>query len=112
MRIRKAMPTLGVLGVYTGRVLKEHGFGEIHEVFDHFYPGIMTLGCAAMAEDAAAEVARQVPGCVPWKDDDDWQEYARRGLEAFGPTIELDGPLADPGDARVIENFKRLRGRP
>ena len=28
----KPMPTLGVLGVLTGIVLKDHGFSEIHEV--------------------------------------------------------------------------------
>ena len=42
----KAFDSLAVAGVYTGMVLEEGG--GIHEVMDHLYPGIMTLGTAVM----------------------------------------------------------------
>jgi hypothetical protein len=58
---RKELPTLGVVGAFTGRLLKEGGFGEIHEVFDHLYPGIMTLGLVAMAEPAKIYLGATIP---------------------------------------------------
>ena len=88
----KTFGTLAVLGVFTGRVLEEKGFAGIHEVMDHLYPGIMTLGIAAMAKQAAAEIGRQVPGAVPWTEGDDWRDYAAHAIETLGPALAILGP--------------------
>ncbi len=100
----KEFPTLAVMGVYTGFVLGKgpDGFAGIHEIMDHFYPGIMTIGVAAMSEDAADEVAFQRPEVknVPG-DPKDWEAYAAACLAALGPTLKLDGPLnTDEGTIR------------
>lgn len=102
--MKKALPTLGVLGVYTGRVLSVGGFDQIHEVLDHFYPGIMTLGCAMALPTAQKEVLRQVPAVaeIPSPGNNaEWgakvSAYAALALEKFGPTIELEGPHGTGG---------------
>jgi hypothetical protein len=108
----KAFGTLAVMGVFTGRVLEEHGFGRIHEVMDHLYPGIMTMGVAAMAEQAAAEIGRQVPGALPWTEGDDWRDYGRRAVAALGPTLNIIGPhrvTTEEADAAFDAMGKRIR---
>ncbi len=94
----KAFSTLAVMGVSSGLLLEEGGFGKIHEVFDHFYPGIMTMGVAAMSSRAAAEVDRQVPNMVHPHPGEKWQTFAKRGLVVLGDTIELSGPIAVSDD--------------
>ena len=90
----KPMPTLGVLGVLTGIVLKDHGFSEIHEVMDHFYPGIMTIGVAMMGDTARREVLRQHPELaeLPPCTKENFVQYAADALARFGETISLIGP--------------------
>lgn len=88
----REFPTLAVMGVFTGRVLEEKGMGGIHEVMDHFYPGIMTIGVAAMQPTAALEVGRQIPNAPPWREGDDWRDYGTRALAALGPTCTIVGP--------------------
>lgn len=98
--MKKEMPTSGVLGVYTGRALGDadggNGMKQIHEVMDHFYPGIMTLGIAHMAKTASKEVLRQVPAVADLAQPEDWaagySEYLKQGIAKFGETIMLDGP--------------------
>jgi len=46
----RTFKTIAVLEVYGGLVLEDGGFGDVQDVMDHFWPGIMTLGCAAMGE--------------------------------------------------------------
>jgi hypothetical protein len=93
-KAQKEMPTLGVLGVATGILLKQGGFGEIHEVFDHLYPGIMTLGVAHMSGTASREILRQVPGIADLGEcnGENYERYAHAGLAKFGPTILVEGP--------------------
>lgn len=96
MKIKKAFPTLGVLGVSTGYLLETGGFGKIHDVLDHLYPGIMTAGCAEMAYDAMAEILRQHPelgGVVVLSDN--YEQVAQDALAKFGDTIEVEGPVHD-----------------
>lgn len=90
----KPLPTLGVLGVYTGILLKKEGFGEIHEVMDHLYPGIMTMGLAYMAKTASKEILRQHPefASLPHCTKTNYQEFAAKALSTFGETITVDGP--------------------
>jgi len=80
--VKKPFPTLGVVGAWSGRLLKDRGFGEIHEVFDHLYPGIMTLGLVAMSQHAAEYLHRTVPGLAnfPMVTDENWQEMAELPL--------------------------------
>ena len=87
------MPTLGVVGVATGFTLKENAMIEIHEVMDHLYPGIMTIGIAMMAESAKEEVLAQIPELreLPQCTAENYQEVAQIALEKFGPTVLLFG---------------------
>ena len=88
------MPTLGVLGVYTGRVLGQGGFSDIHAVLDHLYPGIMILGCALVAKTASREILRQHPefGELPECTKETWSAYAEAALAKYGPTLSVTGP--------------------
>lgn len=98
--MKKAFSMAAVAGVATGVTLEQHGMAGIQEVMDHFFPGIMTIGCAAMMPVAQEEIARQHPKL--------WEYVARHGsiqgaenaarfLKAvtmeLGETLELDGPL-------------------
>ncbi len=92
----KALPTLGVLGAVTGIVLKEKGFSEIHEVFDHLYPGIMSgFGIISMADTCRRELIRQHPGFANLDIEyieQNYEKFAKDSLEQFGPTIDISGP--------------------
>lgn len=91
--MKKTFSTLAVMGVYTRRVLEDHGFPAILEVMDHFYPGISNIGAAAMQSNAAKEIKRQIPNAIPWEKGDDWRDYAKRAVELLGPQVKLDGPV-------------------
>jgi hypothetical protein len=104
--VKKAFPTLDVMGVYTGFVLNPKGFAGTHEVMDHFYPGIMTIGTAAMAPNASKEIARQIPEVATVSGDPaKWEEYGHDAVRLLGPTLELDGPL-NPSTAEVSGAFE------
>ncbi len=94
---KKYFPTLAVLGAYSGICLD--GFSGIHEVFDHFYPGIMTLGVASMAKTGSKEILRQHPEIseLPECTQKNWREYSRIALEKFGSTMGLEGPHGTGG---------------
>lgn len=106
----KEFPTLAVMGVLTGIVLEERGFGGIHEVFDFFYPGIMTLGVAAMSPKAAAEVKRQLPEAPEMEEGEDYRVYAKRAIKALGKTVSLTGPH-DVNDAEIGAAFDDMAAR-
>ena len=98
----REFPTLAVLGVYTGIVLEDGGFAGIHEVLDHLYPGITTIGCAVMAEQAQAELLRQHPefADIPYiKTFSSCKGYTRDALARFGPTLSVIGPVGAGGVA-------------
>jgi hypothetical protein len=98
---------LAVFGVVTGCLLEAEKFAEIHEVMDHFYPGIMTIGLAAMLQTAIKEVERQVPRVKDFPYTGDYEAYGKSVLAAFGPTIELDGPL-EINEAEVKVAFAKF----
>jgi hypothetical protein len=50
-----------LLSVTTGCLVSGEGFGVVRDVFDHLYPGIMTLGVMRMSEKAAERVLEQHP---------------------------------------------------
>jgi len=95
-------------------VLYDGGFNGIHEVMDHFYPGIMTIGCAAMGKDAAKEIQEQLPELasklVPFQEGK-WKEWSEKVLSQLPETMELEGPLVVDWK-RVQENFNEFgKGR-
>lgn len=110
----KDLPTLGVVGVFTGRLLKqEDGMAEIHQVMDHLYPGIMTLGIAAMQPAAAKYLGdhvpklRELPACTRGNHAD----VARVALERFGETIRVEGPIKDINPLSIELAAMEARGK-
>ena len=118
----KSFKTVAVLGIYSGLVLEKGGFGEMHEVMDHFYPGIMTLGAAMMGERGAEEVVRQHPELVkvglpagsPYVGKHSklgWKAWRDKALTKLPPKLVLEGPLeVDHAEIRANLN-KAIRGR-
>lgn len=93
--MKKEFDTLAVLGVYTGRVLEEGGMNGIHEVMDHFYPGIMTIGLAVMADRAKEEVLAQHPELaeLPECTGESYKDFVIEALKKLPKTLPLEGPL-------------------
>jgi hypothetical protein len=86
-----------VLTVVTGVVIRAPS--NFQEVMDVLFPGIFTIGCAAMQPTAAKELQRQHPKIreflrtapVPSKDTlDDFIQLARI---CFGDKLSVTGPL-------------------
>lgn len=112
----KRFPTARVLTVYTG-VCMGKGIGVAQDVFDHLYPGIMTLGCGAKHEEAAKELARQHPlllGLSAIKPNtDDYLRFLEQALTIFGETMTVEGPLPGGGQTGVgleLAEINRIRG--
>ena len=112
METKKEFSTLAVAGVYTGRVLEHGGMNGIHEVMDHLYPGIMTIGIAAMADRASDVIGEQLPALAALgkPTDDGWQAYADSVVKHLGPTLWVSGP--DPvSKAEISAAFGRMAER-
>jgi hypothetical protein len=108
----KQFSTLAAVGVATGIVMENEGMSGIHAVFDHFYPGIMTVGLLAMAEPAKDAVLSQVPALRDFIAENgrptkfNYDTWGRRAVKAIGATVELTGPLGDAPD-EIAEILKR-----
>lgn len=93
----KAFPTTDVLTVSTGVMLRKGA--DFQAVMDHFFPGIFTLGCAAMQPKASREIYRQLPGLLDFANKwgkvnaDNCETFERAAIFTFGETVELDGPM-------------------
>lgn len=105
----KSFPTKSVLGVATGIVLEQGGFAGIHEVMDYLFPGIMTIGCAVMADRAAFEIRRQLPevaeiasSCPRGDAVLAWADEAQKQL---GSTLPIIGPFMESPDAEAEQAF-------
>ncbi len=61
MGTSKAFSTRVVLSATTG-ILLVPKFGDLHRLFDHIYPGIMTLGLASAFPRMAQRMLEQHPG--------------------------------------------------
>lgn len=109
---RKAFPLERVLTVFTGYCMRA-GVGCAQDVFDHLYPGIMTIGCGAMQPNASAELLRQHPQLgelTPIREGGGTVECERFMVDAgavFGRFLDVDGPVAlKPGEAdAAFERF-------
>lgn len=106
---KKSFPTLAVLGVYTGYCLGD--FSDIAEVMDHLYPGVMTMGQAAMQPRAAQVIERQhgqlaeLPNIAAMG----WRAFvASDAVKALGPTLDVIGP-DDVSDLEVSAAFANLK---
>lgn len=93
--MKKLFGTLAVVGAWSGVVLEEGGMTGIHEVFDHLYPGIMTIGLMHMAKNGSKELLKQLPALaeLPQINPNNYEEVGRLSLKKFGPTLEVDGPV-------------------
>lgn len=83
--------------------MEERGMAGIHEVFDHLYPGIMTLGMAAMSDPASKYLGDRIVGLtdLPKITRDNFREIGKLALEKFGQTIEVDGPIHEVNPIQV-----------
>lgn len=109
--MKKTFPTLSVAEVYSGFVLQQPS--GIHELMDHLYPGIMTIGTAAMQPVASKYLLEQLPQLAdidPPVDGDDWKEYAKRVVKTLGDTLDVPGPH-DVDDAVIGKAFEHFAGR-
>lgn len=93
--MKKPFSTLAVVGAWSGVLLEEKGFGRIHEVFDHLYPGIMTLGLVAMADSTTSYLAKTIPGLLdlPSINRENYQSISGLAFAKFAPTIMVEGPI-------------------
>lgn len=98
----KSFPTRAVAGVATGVALEDNAIIGISNVMDLFYPGIMTIGTAAMQPHARDEIYRQHPdlkdfvethgipvGLTP----EACEEWASKCEQSLGLVLQLEGPL-------------------
>lgn len=94
--MKKSFPMHAALTIWTGRVCGD--FGEAHNLMDHFFPGIMTIGMAAMSERGKAEVESQFPRIAEAAFlRDDWsQQGVINAVQQLGSEIELEGPIDVP----------------
>jgi cytochrome b subunit of formate dehydrogenase len=84
----KELPIADVLTVVTGIQLVKGG--DFQAVMDVLFPGIFTIGCAAMQPKAAEEIQRQHPKLREFIRVNSPKEYHSRWLESecdnFVPT--------------------------
>lgn len=98
--MKKAFDIEDVLTVVTGVMLRKGA--DFQGVMDHLYPGIMTIGCAAMWPTAAEEIQRQHPKLRDFCKRNEFNEaddrlswcdgIVRAARVVFGSTLEIDGP--------------------
>lgn len=92
MKTKQEFPTDAVCGIFTGICLG--GFADIHEVMDHLYPGVMTIGCAFLQTAASAEILRQHPTLTELGacEETNWEAWRDKAAAKFGPRMEVEGP--------------------
>jgi hypothetical protein len=104
--VKKNFPVGDVLTVATGIMLANGS--DFHGVMDHFCPGIMSIGCAAMQQNAADEIMRQHPKVrefcrvnkqIRGETTEQWcRDFLSLAKVHFGDTLELLGPHDVPAD--------------
>lgn len=105
--------TARVMTVYTGYCMGR-GIGIAQDVFDHLYPGIMTLGCAAIQPKAALELERQFPQLRNIKPvvegSTDYLRFLNDATAMFGAEMDVIGSVTVT-DAEIREAFDGLAKR-
>ena len=93
--MKKAFKTEDVFTVVTGIMLSQPS--NYHQLMDHLYPGIMTIGTAAMQPHASAAIKSQHPRMAEFLrtacDPKDYEEFNQLSRVCFGSEMEIDGPL-------------------
>lgn len=92
--MKKKFKTLAVMGAYSG-ILLEKPFSDVHEVIDHFYPGITTHELPGVALIAKAKIEVQLPVVIPWIDGYHYIEYITTVIKAYGDYIELENGVSE-----------------
>lgn len=111
--MKKQFKSVAVVGAYTGYLLEKGGFGDIHEVFYLFYPGI-TLGIAAMADDIKLSLLNQVPQLQRFTADDcakDHSAVAQMARKLLGEYVTLDSSGAAKHFNPITTEFEFLESR-
>jgi hypothetical protein len=110
--VTKAFPIENVLTVYTGYCMKA-GVGIAQDVFDHFYPGIFTLGAAMKQPAAAAELLRQFPRLAEIAPIAgglaECERFLSEARRMFGDSMDVDGPMhARWSDSPIADELASL----
>lgn len=109
--MKKQFRTIDVLTVLTGIKLSQDA--DFHIVMDHFFPGIMTIGCAMMQPKAAAVIEDQLleqdlstPNfkCTSGN----YKEWLNSALEVLPEFIEIEGPFGI-SEEEIEEAFSKFR---
>lgn len=105
----KSFPIFPVMGVVTGIVLEENGFLGIHELMDHFFPGIMTMGAAIMMPVAKEEILKQHPFLkdVAECTKDNYKKWVEEEMKKLPAFLDITGPIqVDPARRKKLsEDF-------
>lgn len=110
--MKQACKIQDVLTVVTG-IMLERG-ADFQGVMDVLYPGIMTIGCAAMRSHAADEICRQHPKMREFcrvhmtTDVSKLGDFIQLAKIHFGETIEIDGPH-EVSSNTISEAYAALR---
>ncbi len=96
----KSFRTDIVLSVTTGILMAEGGYDEVHGLMDFFFPGIMTIGSAAMQPVAKEAILKAHPelGKLPPLEDEKWKEWRDSVMKMLPRSIILYGPMDVPQD--------------
>lgn len=91
----KSFPIFPVMGVVTGIVLEENGFQGIHELMDHFFPGIMTMGAAIMMPVAKEEILKQHPFLKDISEctKDNYKKWIEEEMKKLPAFLDITGPV-------------------
>lgn len=111
--MKKTFKAIVLLQAATGRVLPPGTMSDVHEFFDHLYPGIMTLGLAAMTPYTQQHVVKEFPilGELPKFTDENWPHTTVEALEMLPESFEVEGPLAiseGTADQAFEEMWRRI----
>lgn len=113
----RTFKTEAVLGAYTG-ICPPCGFSSIHDVLDHLFPGIMTIGCAAVTGSGVGprEIAKRQPSISEYIEKnggpttDNWESWFQAAINGLGEDMELSGPSANQSEL-ATEAFDSWKDR-
>lgn len=93
---KKHFKTEAILTVTSGINLGD--FAWVHELMDFLFPGIMTIGVAAMSQIARTELLRQHPSLkdLPEITTRNWSQWLTKNMPLLPKTFEIEGPLNVP----------------
>ncbi len=101
-----------VLSVVTGVLMAEKGFNAVHEIMDLFFPGVMTLGTAAMLPEAQDYIFKKYPFLkdLPPVGSDNWEGWLAERKKELPLQLTLAGPLDVP-ESVINKRFEEMLSR-